>query len=64
MRRKKIETVPVKTGPSEAEIARKRSEERLQEVQDNWPAVRTLSASLRALRTENHFAERYQNAHN
>lgn len=46
-----------------ARQARQHSEQRLEEVQSNWPAVKSITASLRDIRTENHFAERYRGAH-
>jgi hypothetical protein len=49
--------------PSEAQLARQNAEARLKEVQGFWPEVRAFADSFRALRTENHFAERIGAAH-
>lgn len=48
---------------TEASLARKYSEERLQTVQESWPEVRTISETFKKIRVENHFAERIREAH-
>jgi hypothetical protein len=49
--------------PTEAALARQKSESRLREVQGFWPEIRALADSFRSLRTENHFADRLGKAH-
>lgn len=48
---------------TEASLARKYSEDRLQTVQEAWPEVRSISEAFKKIRVENHFAERIREAH-
>lgn len=58
-----VEAQSPPTQPTEAALAREKSESRLREVQGFWPEIRSMADSFRSLRTENHFSERIGGAH-
>lgn len=59
----KTPTETVEAPETEAALARRYSEERLQTVQEAWPEVRNISEAFKRIRVENHFAERIREAH-